>query len=226
MTINLGGQSTVHGDWPTRCARAVAIVRDQAVDILAAQAVPADGLVALTSQLPTFRGVASTGGAETTSALVAREALGDVLTQPLSRFDSEDSFARTLLAATGATSGAPVTIINAHVSWVDAQARANVDELLRFAENLSGDVLLVGDLNQSYDSAAIGALTDAGWTDAWRKLRRGESGETFPTGDLSSRIDYVWARGTTVQRLQSIELVGGEGDAALSDHLGLLVTLT
>lgn len=113
-----------------------------------------------------------------------------------------------------------LTLAVAHVSWVSEQAESNVGEIIGvFAGR--GDALLVGDFNQPPESAAVCALTEAGFADAWPRLRPGEDGFSYETGKLDTRIDYVFERAAT-PLVTRIELIATAPDEALSDHAFLL----
>lgn len=113
-----------------------------------------------------------------------------------------------------------LTIAVAHVSWVSEQAERNVGEAIGVL-GARGDTLLVGDFNQPPESAAVRALTGAGFVDAWARLRPGEDGFSYETGKLDARIDYVFERAAT-PLVTRIDLVAAGPDESLSDHAFLL----
>lgn len=79
---------------------------------------------------------------------------------------------------------------------------------------LDSACVLAGDLNfDEYDARECDVLDDA-WVDAWPLLRPGEPGATCG----KRRFDHVFARNW---RPRDIALVG---DAAISDHRGVLAT--
>ena len=231
LTLNLGGRSDKHGAWPARATRIANLISEERVDVLVAQAAPLgdDGRFCpeLQMLMPGHDNVAIAvpGGVEppTAMAIVSMLDLADVREADLSRQEGEDPFKRKLLAAR--VPDANLTIIDAHFSWVDAQAADNVREALTFVASIDGDVLLIGDMNQPHDGAAMRAIGDAGFVDCWGRTANqggGSNGYTFESGNLWGRIDYVWERAGR-GRVRAVRAVGGAGDAALSDHLGLLV---
>lgn len=92
-----------------------------------------------------------------------------------------------------------------------------------------GPALLVGDLNTVPDSDLMRRLTADGWTDVWTYLRPQDAGYTFESNAPDKRIDYVWARQELLSSLKAMDVVkepqNADG-ARLSDHVGLVVTLT
>lgn len=235
LSLNLGGTSDKYGSWATRAVRIGKLIGDERIDVLVAQAAPLgeDGRFSpdLRLLMPGHDHVAlavpaATDSAAAGMAIVSMARLDRVEETALSRQDGEDPFNRKLLAAQ--LPGAGLTIVDAHFSWVDAQARDNVREALAFVAGLEGDVLLMGDMNQPHDGAAMRMIEDAGFVDCWARGgggARGGEGLTFESGKLWGRIDYVWERADK-PRVTSVRTVGGTGDGALSDHLGLIVDLT
>lgn len=143
------------------------------------------------------------------------------------RDDIEDRDPRRVLRVHCAPGGG-IDIYNAHFSWVREQAESNVREALPFVNDSRAPALLLGDFNQPPDSRIHESLRHAGWADAWPWLRGAEIGATFEAGAPTQRIDYAYANAQSVGRLAAIDLVGVDTAAPprLSDHLGLLVTLT
>lgn len=229
LSLNLGGVSDAYGSWETRAARIGRLIDKERVDVLVAQAAPlgedrrfAPDLHVL---MPGHDNVALAvpGGIEppTGMAIVANASLTEVRQCDLSKREGEDPFRRKLLAAR--LPDFDLTIVDAHFSWVEDQANDNVREALAFVAGIDGDVLLVGDMNQPCDGDAMGAIADAGFTDCWTRSSGGE-GLTFESGKLWGRIDYVWELAAH-PRVSSVRTVGGSGEYALSDHLGLLAEL-
>jgi len=218
VTLNFGGRSDRHGSWDERRARASDVIGRSRADLVIGQAVPLDPPPVL-SALEHMH----VGGEG--MLMMSRTPLAERQSIPLSRREgTEDSFDRVLISAR-IDSARPLTIVNAHMSWVAEQAIDNVREALAFSDTIDGDVILAGDLNQSADSDAMTMLRGADWIDAWAHLQGDTGGETFEVGKLWGRIDYVWARGSTADRLRTVKTIGGEGENALSDHLGLLCTI-
>jgi endonuclease/exonuclease/phosphatase (EEP) superfamily protein YafD len=94
---------------------------------------------------------------------------------------------------------------------------------------IGGAALLVGDLNTVSESDLMRRLAADGWTDVWAYLRPQDAGYTFESNAPDKRIDYVWARQELLSSLREIDVVKEKPNAdgaRLSDHLGLVVTLT
>lgn len=234
LTLNLGGDGDKHGAWRDRVGNAGELVRADAADIVLLQAaVEHDAgngpLSTLAAALPehTFRAFAAaqrTANGWFGSAVLSRLPLVAVRSVPLSCMGGEDDNARVLLHVEVSIADRPLHLIDAHFSWVAQQATTNLDEALRYAGGIEGDVLLAGDLNQTPDSDFARAFSAAGWTDGWAARRSDEDGFTFETGKLWGRIDQLWLRGTMAHALVDIE-VASAATGALSDHLALRFTL-
>ena len=128
------------------------------------------------------------------------------------------------------------------ITEYDIQAQQTV----QFLQGTSGGLphVLVGDLNifegtsvvctQSPDNSSLNYLRSAGYLDAWNLLRSGQDGTTgmlnragcgTPEGATWKRIDYVWSTAAVAPvDVQRFGLVT-PGDAAPSDHLGIIATL-
>jgi endonuclease/exonuclease/phosphatase family metal-dependent hydrolase len=235
MTLNLNYRAAKHGDWDDRRRQiAHAIQRTQA-DVVALQAVErahgagqAAELAAMVDyQHIEYVAAVKTNGATRGSGFIARRRLGDVAVRRLSQRDGhEDKDRRVLLKTQIQTRGGAVDLYNAHFSWVLPQALDNARETLGFVA--PGPALLFGDLNSAPDSQAVRTLTQAGWTDVWAALRPGDPGFTFEADRPSLRIDYALASPAVRERVRSIELIAADGGSVprLSDHLGLLLTLS
>lgn len=119
----------------------------------------------------------------------------------------------------------------------EGQARDTV----RFMEKSKGPHALIGDLNvfegdgpvcgQRPNNSALEPLRQASYVDAWPTLHGSEEGFTGminragcgkPEGTAWKRIDYAWSKGLTPTSATRFGVVP-PGDAAPSDHYGLLV---
>lgn len=80
--------------------------------------------------------------------------------------------------------------------------------------------ILAGDFNDTEDSPVIHYLVSAGYTDAYRACHKGR-GNTYPAGDLSKRIDYIFVKGHTTI-VSSGLLVN---DPELSDHAAIFAEI-
>jgi len=123
-----------------------------------------------------------------------------------------------------------VTVWNTYFSWVEAQARRNVEETLEAIGEEPGAAVVAGDFNCAPQNSALDLLRRRGWTDVWEKLRPSDDGLTFfENGRLAKRIDYVWASPALASRLGSIDRIAvdpGSGGYRVSDHAGLVVSIT
>ncbi len=100
--------------------------------------------------------------------------------------------------------------------------------------------IVMGDLNDHAGSPMYQTFTAAGFTDTWRALRPGVTGNTCcETADLSNplpalveRIDFVFARGIGVPgqidllgEVPADKVAGAAGPVWPSDHAGVLLNL-
>ena len=234
VSLNLGGENDKHGAWPARVAQAADTIRGDGADIVLLQAavVGDDGtgpLPALRDALPGYRDHAFAAAQRVDkgwfgSAAMSCRPLMNINSIPLTCRGGEDDNARVLLHLTLEYDGRPLHFINAHFSWVAEQAADNLAETLQYAAGIEGDLLLVGDLNQSPGSTFAHRLTAAGWHDVWPAHHK-TSGFTFETGNLRDRIDQLWMHGEITCNLAEIEVLGADDGQPMSDHLALAFIL-
>jgi exodeoxyribonuclease-3 len=67
---------------------------------------------------------------------------------------------------------------------------------------------------------------DAGYVDAFRARRPGETGFTFPSWQPHLRLDYVFAPAASVGRVTTCDVVRTDSAARGSDHLPILAELS
>lgn len=239
MTLNLNYDGARHGSWPERRALVAAQIRRFNPHLIALQAVwqpvGADNQAEeLAREIPGYVHVwfepamTDASGAAKGMAFAARVPLEPRGTCRLShRAGTDDSDQRMLLRVRCAASGG-MEFYNAHFSWVKQQADDNIRNALPFLKGTHASALLLGDFNQTPERELHTTLRQAGWVDAWPWLRGAEPGYTYEAGQLQSRIDFAYANSRLSGRLAEIDRVGEEYTAVprLSDHLGLVVTLT
>ena len=168
------------------------------------------------------------GGAAKGMAFVGRVPFERRGTRPLThRSGTDDPDRRTVLRVHCAASGG-MECYNAHFSWVEEQARDNIREALPFLNDARAPALLLGDFNQPPERELHTRLREAGWVDAWSWLRGAEAGYTYEANRPRSRIDFAYANARLAGRLAEIHVIGEayRDPPRLSDHLGLVVTLT
>lgn len=247
MTLNLNYDGTRHGSWPERRALIAAQIRRFNPHLIALQAVwqPAGAYnqaEELARELPGYVHVwfqpvmEQSSGAAKGMAFVARVPFERRGTCRLShRAGIDDSDQRMLLRVHCASSGTLASLgsgglefYNAHFSWVKEQVDDNIRDALPFLKATHTSALLLGDFNQTPEREVHTTLRHAGWIDAWPWLRGAEPGFTYEAGQLQSRIDFAYANSRLSGRLAEIDRVGEEYTSVprLSDHLGLVVTLT
>jgi len=71
----------------------------------------------------------------------------------------------------------------------------------------------------------IQQVFDAGYVDAFRALRPGETGFTFPTWQPHLRLDYVFTPAAHVGRITECEVITTDSATQGSDHLPILSVL-
>lgn len=242
MSLNLQYDNDRHGPWERRKRLIAEAARAAGADVLMLQAVrrypsgsrapdQAAQLAALSNgdyRLSRFEPAEERGdGGAEGNACVSRA--------PCRTFDSlrlrsepgdEDPVRRMVLRGAFDWPEGRLTVLNAHFSWVESQARRNVDEALPFIRSTGGPAILVGDFNMRPDAEPLKKLRGLGWTDVWEALRPGEDGFTFESDAPVQRIDYVWASPGLEKHIRRIEVVRTQSiGARLSDHLGLCVRL-
>jgi endonuclease/exonuclease/phosphatase family metal-dependent hydrolase len=240
MSLNLNYFGEKHERWIFRINRVVELINRLRPDVIALQAVarePNENAGAAQDEqlrrlLPEYThaffepGVVRADDSAQGSALLARRAWDAIDSHRLPLLPAvEDDNQRVLMHARFDLSTGPLHLFNAHFSWVPALAEHNLKDTLDIMNQFDGRRVLVGDLNQPPDSPVMRAFAAAGWIDAWEKLHPGEPGYTFETGSLEKRIDYAWLGPETGGRVDDIQVLEGADGKALSDHLGLLVTL-
>lgn len=241
LSLNIGGHDDRHGPWSARRPLVAAMLAEQRPDLVALQAVARDPAIEggcdQASQLARDVGgyevvYRSAGpgahGRELGLALLSRAPALAVHVRPLTRRrDDDDPFDRLLLHGVFPWPRGPLHVLCAHLSWTEAQARDNVDEVLAYLAAVPGPRLLLGDFNQTPTSDALARLLRAGLVDAWAAQRPDVPGHTFyERGALRKRIDYLLLDRGLAPRLCDVSLVlDGPGERRASDHAGVLARL-
>ncbi len=115
--------------------------------------------------------------------------------------------------------GIRVNILNTHLGLSESERLLQAEEVIRFANQINGPLVVTGDFNGTKDDPAVASLTrifrDLQQDSAW-----GEHG-TFrlKDGNIGGRIDYILA--SPEFSLYHFEVV----DNLLSDHLPLVAEL-
>ncbi len=243
MSLNISYYGTRHGPWAIRRELIREAIQSAQPHIVALQAVRkdpnedrgVDQATQLANLMPEYRYVAfqpaaaiPNGGAEG-SAIISRVRFAETSYLPLRQIPNlDDKNFRVVQMTRFDFRSAMFHLFNAHFSWVDEQAIANVKQTFPYINSFRGPALLVGDLNQPPESPALERLAHSDWTDAWAMLCPDEDGFTFETGNLTKRIDYAWANFDLKPDLREIQVVANNRDSSgadVSDHLGLLITL-
>ncbi len=241
MTMNLNLYEEKHGPWPKRRRVIEDAARSMFVDVLAMQAVRRHedverGLdqgtqlaTALSLEERLFRpAYRREDGSEDGVAIASRLPLGGYEVRELSvREGTLDPFPRAMLRTEVSAPSRSVHVVNAYLSWVPEQNEDNVVELLAFLQEVNGPSILVGDFNATPETPSLRRIRDAGYVDAWRRLRPADSGWTFESNAPDKRIDYVFVTPDLAPRLEDIQLVAADpwDGARASDHFGLVVNL-
>lgn len=241
VTLNINYDGEKHGEWERRQALIAQAVDRASPDVVALQAVVQqpnqdgglDQLEQLARLLPAYRHLEFVpaevlpGGTIHGSAFLSRLPFAAREELPLSlRPGLDDTNQRVVIHARFDLPGGPLHLFNAHFSWNPEQAKDNLDEALPFIDSINDPALLAGDFNIPPESDLLDVLRQAGWQDAWEKLRPGDPGATFEADNPRLRIDYAWANPALAPHLRAIERVRSEGEGIrMSDHLGLKVVL-
>lgn len=233
LTLNLNFRGNKHGSWSDRKRRIVELIRSDAPDIVALQAVENDGMVdqasELARELPEHPHVlfqsAERGAPLRGSAFLSRMPLAGFETTELPLVDqTEDPTPRVVIDARFLSAAGTVRVVNAHLSWVELQNEDNARRLVSFVSRDRQPALIVGDFNAAPDSPALRRLSEAGWKDLWSLRRAGDPGYTFESNQPSLRIDYAWADDGWAKRVREVWVAGvTPSGERISDHLALFV---
>jgi endonuclease/exonuclease/phosphatase family metal-dependent hydrolase len=130
-------------------------------------------------------------------------------------------YPRGALIAQIGRAGLRMWAVSVHLGLHPVERLHSVQELSDLARGLSGPVLIGGDFNETPDHRAVRFLGERFW-DAWQ-LGGEVVGETFPSGDPTARIDYLFvSEGVAVENI----IVPPGRDARLaSDHLPVVAQL-
>ena len=135
-----------------------------------------------------------------------------------------------------------------HAAWTERRRLVEVHALLRtVAAHAGGFHVLAGDFNTLAPGElldmkmlplrlrpfvwlsgghirwrTVQQVLDAGYVDAFRATRPGETGFTFPTWNPHLRLDYVFVPGPFAGQVTTCDVVHGESAVRASDHLPLL----
>ncbi len=240
LTLNLNDYGSQFGNWEERKERIAKVIQQADADILAFQAVCMEqtrfgGInqaAQISLDLPKYRyalyqpAVIQENGSAEGCAVLARFPITIAGFKPLAfQPGLDDPNRRVVQYVCFDVNGAPVHLYNAHTSWVEEQARSNIEEVLEFVDRYRGLRVLVGDFNNPPESALIRQIAQQGWVDAWRRLRPHEPGYTFDSRDPRMRIDYIWVDPMYAGALKDIQvLTGSAGEAGgyLSNHFALM----
>jgi endonuclease/exonuclease/phosphatase family metal-dependent hydrolase len=143
-------------------------------------------------------------------------------------------------ASVDATRRTTARFVTTHLDPILAPVRtAQAAELVAGPLNTTLPLVLTCDCNSDPSTAAYATLTGSGLGDAWLQARGNEPGFTCcqqtpsllnPTSTLTSRIDYVFSRGRSLQA-QEAQLLGAEQSSRTpaglwpSDHAGLFAKI-
>lgn len=241
VTLNLQGFSDAYGAWLVRKARIVRQLRALAPDVVAMQAVRRhpmlfagkDQAQQIGEALPAlphhhYESASLLDAGETEGvALLSRHELRDL---EAARFEpppgSQDQAIRIAFAARLYADRAPLIVINVQLSWMAAQNHAHLEGLLPFLVRVVGGhrAVLLGGSNAEPASPVCEELQRRGWIDARQALYGEDHGDTFESGNPTTRIDYLWVSSPLRDSLSAVELLGSP-QAPLSDHRGLCLTL-
>lgn len=243
ISLNLNYYGDKHGSWNQRKKLIIDVLRKNAPDIVAFQAVAAqadlyggldqalqianalDGFAAHYFQPAQTQAVGQVQG----NAVISRLPIVEESHRELTLKEGLDDDSRRIVQRVVFNyQTRTLALYNAHFSWVEEQAMLNAREAVQFTKE-GGDPasLLAGDLNTPPGGKPLNLLAASGYTDAWQALYSDQPGYTFESDIPSSRIDYFWASPTLVHDIKRMELLAAPPDAGvrLSDHLGIMLDL-
>ena len=139
----------------------------------------------------------------------------------LHRFaNSRRFYPRGALVAHVGRAGYRLWAVSVHLGLAGEERRRHAEELTDLLQALPGPVALGGDFNEGPRQPAARWVQDRFW-DAWGDAG---GGQTFPAGDPTSRIDYLFL--SERLRVRGAEVLDGPAAEAASDHLPLVVDLS
>ncbi|MGQ0645307.1 MAG: endonuclease/exonuclease/phosphatase family protein [Elusimicrobiota bacterium] len=239
MTMNLDFYEDKRGFWMHRRARIVEALADLSPDVCALQSVARDPFredgrdqAAQLAQASSSAyhayfpaGTVSGGVVEYGSGFLARTGplrAGAIYLRGESR--DQDPYARCLCYAVFNSDAGPLSVFNAHFSWIPSQAARQVKAALAYMDGFEGHCLLLGDFSASSSQEPAAEFRQAGWTDVWEELR---PGEPAVLGEEEGRRDHAWVTKGLKGKLAGVRLVKAEETGARSsDRLGLSVDLS
>ena len=140
----------------------------------------------------------------------------------LHRFERSAPFhPRGALIAVVGRAGYRMSALSVHLGLTPGERIRHAHELTDLARGIDHPVLIGGDLNEGADGKAASWIADRFW-DAWARSGSGP-GQTFPTGDPTARIDYLFA--SEQFAITRAAVLDTPGTRHASDHLPLLVDL-
>lgn len=234
LTLNINFYGEKHGPWSERRKLIADAIIKTEPDVVALQAVgqeasPDGGknqAAQLAELLPAYAAYFEPINEQQGMAILSRSPVTGINKLVLTRLpDQEDTFDRNLLHARVDSPLGPFDLFNAHFSWVDEQAVANVNETLPFINSFSGHKIMVGDFNQTPDKPSIGQLLRNGWTDAYAVTNPHGDAVTFEADRPTIRIDHIFVSSSLADHVESVEVVeNSNGKVRMSDHHGLIAT--
>ncbi len=244
MTLNLNYYVEKHGSWEIRKRMIRDAIKDIWPDVVAFQAVRLDPAVEngihqadqLKELLPDYSQVvfepaqAYEGPSANGSAFLSRLPFVDKGSKILKlRPGEEDLQRRIVVHAQLDLPQGPLHLFNTHFSWIESQAKDNLEETLAYADSFEGFRLLMGDLNNPPNTNLFERFRSAGWFDTWAMKHPDRPGLTFEAGNPTKRIDYAWAHGGLQDYVEDVRIAIDHPDqtgAYASDHYALVVTLS
>lgn len=242
ITLNLNYYVDKHGTWDVRKKLICRALDAEKPDIVALQAVAKhphrydgkDQALQLCEELHGFRfhffkeAQRTPEGLIQGSAIISRVPMVEASHIALDlKKGLDDTNHRILVRTTFDTQQGKLDFYSAHFSWVEEQSTQNVAQAIHSMKDGNRDVMFAGDLNTPPESPAFELFRQAGFVDAWQRLKGENDGFTFESDKPSVRIDYFWVSQSLSTGLQTISIIFPPADSAarLSDHLGLMVKL-
>lgn len=146
-----------------------------------------------------------------------------IVSHRLHRFGrSERFYPRGALVAQVGHLGVRLSVVAVHLGLHPGERLRHARELTDMLLSLSKLAVIGGDLNDTPDGKSARWIGERLW-DAW--LLGGDvAGETFPAGDPTARIDYLFvSEGIRVERVM---VAGGDDVRRASDHRPVIAELT
>lgn len=128
---------------------------------------------------------------------------------------------RGMIRVTVDVGGKSINFVTTHLDYQYDDGRLfEAEQMLRFLQDVSGPLIVVGDFNDKPSGSAYKLMLGS-FADAWVGSRAKGEGLSYPADKPAKRIDYVFTRQSDRMRARKAWIV----DTLASDHLPVVADL-